>query len=246
MMKVTLILFMLPLLCFSKAPSWGNDPTNFPEITYEIQEAIGFYPEKVINVIADSNMLGLRSVYYKYLKKGIDFEGNVLLKFTIAENGEISNIGILSSTTGNTEFDDAIKNNIASWKWETIKSGNSVSVTLFLKFAIIHSNSKCLILSSSRSINNIFQNIINTRLRLHNIYVAFHKLKPDFSGRIVLKYTIAESGKITKVDVMASTTEYHEFDEAVKNEVAIWKWLSEKNKSYNGSTTIMSEFNFEN
>jgi TonB family protein len=246
MMKVTLILFMLPLLCFSKAASWGNDPTNFPEITYEIQEAIGSYSEKRIKVVADSNMLGLRSIYYKYLKKGMDFEGNVLLKFTIAENGKISNIGILSSTTGNTEFDENIKNKIASWKWETMKSGNALSVSILFKFAIIHSNSKCLILSSSRSINNIFQNITNTRLRLHNIYVAFHKLKPDFRGRIVLKYTIAESGEITKVDIMASTTEYHEFDEAVKNEVATWKWRSEKNKSYNGSTTIISEFNFEN
>ena len=237
-------LLMLPLLCFSKAPSWANDPTVFPDVTTEIQESTDSYSEKRIKTAVDSNILGLRSIYYKYLDRGLRFEGDVLLKFTITENGKVSNIDILSSTTGKSEFDEAIKNKVSDWKLETVRINKVTSVTLLFKFAIIHSNSKCLILISSRPINNIVRNIVNTRIKLHNIYVAFYKLKSGFSGKVILKYTVAEDGKIIKIDIMASTTEYPEFDEAVKNNVATWKWIPEKNESYSGNTTIMSEFIF--
>jgi len=217
---------------------------RFPEVTTEIQEATGSYSKKEINTIADNGMLSLRNIYYKYLEQKLDFEGDVLFKFTIAGNGEVSNIDILSSTTGNAEFDEAIKNKIATWKWKTTRSGKTTLVTLLFKFTMIGSYSKCLILNGPRLVNNINWNMSMVHAKMWNVYVDFHKLKPDFSGKIILKYTVAESGEITKVDIMASTTEYPKFDEAAKNEFADWKWLTERNKSYSGTTTIMSEFYF--
>jgi len=261
MMKVVLILLMLWSISFSER-GFAEEPLDglaadslsrkvikkkplnvrFPEVTAEIQEATGSYSKKEINTIADNGMLSLRNIYYKYLEKKLDFEGDVLFKFTIAGNGEVSNIDILSSTTGNAEFDEAIKNKMATWKWKTTRSGKATLVTLLFKFTIIGSyNYAGVILGGTHRYNIVMWNMNMLFPRLHNIYVAFHKLKPDFSGKIVLKYTVAESGEITKVDITVSTTEYPEFDEAIKNELAAWKWKT-KNESYSG--TIMSEFKF--
>jgi TonB family protein len=254
--RAVLILLMLWSLCFSEAPSYNHSPTKFPEITFKVQEVIGSYSEKKIEDIVNSNMLSLRSVYYKYIDKGQDIEGDILLKFTIAANGKASNIDILSSTTGNTEFDEAIKNKAATWKWETTKGDKPTSATLLFKFVILHSSSKDFILSSPyppekvQWIMNIGFNMNSHILvSLRNVYVAFYKLKQDLSGKIILKYTISDSGEIIKVDIVASTTEWPPFDEAIKNKFASskkWKLKENEKENYKSdNTTLMTEFIFK-
>jgi TonB family protein len=66
------------------------------------------------------------------------------------------------------------------------------------------------------------------------------KLKPGFSGKVTLKFSIATSGDIISIQVVGSTTDYPEFDEAIKNAVAKWKWEAIKS----GSTTPTIPFNF--
>jgi len=200
-------------------------------------------------------MLGLRSVYYKYIDKGQDIEGDILLKFTIAANGKASNIDILSSTIGNAEFDEAIKNKAAAWKWETIRGDKPTSATLLFKFAILHSKSKDFLLSSPyppervQWIMNIGFNMNSHILvSLRNVYVAFNKSKPGLKGKIILKYTISDSGEVIKVDIVASTTEWPPFDEAIKNKLASGKkWMvkDEKENYKSGNTTLMTEFIFK-
>ncbi|MDR2595408.1 MAG: TonB family protein [Fibromonadaceae bacterium] len=253
--RAVLILLMLWSLCFSEAPGLNHSPTNFPEITFKIQEVIGSYSEKKIEAIVDSNMLGLRSVYYKYIDRGQDIEGDILLKFTITANGKASNIDILSSTTGNAEFDEAIKNKAAIWKWETTRGDKPTSVTLLFRFVILHSSSLYFILSSPYPpekvhwiMNTGFN--MNTRILayLWNVYVAFHKSKPDLKGKIILKYTISDSGEVIKVDIVASTTEWPPFDEAIKNKFASskkWKLKDEKENYKSGNTTFMREFTYK-
>jgi len=73
----------------------------------------------------------LRNIYNKYLELKPDFSGKVILKFTIAPSGKIVSISIVSSTTGYAEFDNAIKDMVATWKWKVIKSGNTTAVAPF-------------------------------------------------------------------------------------------------------------------
>ena len=77
---------------------------------------------------------GLRHIYNKHLKKNPGFEGKVTIKFTIAPGGEIISIAVVSSTTGYGAFDEDIKNMIASWTFNKIKSGNT-TVTLPFTFS---------------------------------------------------------------------------------------------------------------
>jgi len=69
---------------------------------------------------------------------------------------------------------------------------------------------------------------------------AHLKLKPSFSGKVTLKFTIAPSGDIVSISIVSSTTGYAEFDNAIKNMVATWKWKSIPS----GNTTPTVPFNF--
>jgi len=78
-----------------------------------------------IMAVVNSNMPDLRNLYDKYLKLKPGFSGKVTLKFTIAPSGNIVSISIASSTTGYVKFDNDVKNMVATWKWKSIKNGNT-------------------------------------------------------------------------------------------------------------------------
>jgi TonB family protein len=84
-----------------------------------------------IMAVVNSRMPGLRNIYNKHLKLKPGFSGKVTLKFTIAPGGDIISISIVSSTTGYSEFDNAVKNMVATWKWKVIKSGNTTPTIPF-------------------------------------------------------------------------------------------------------------------
>jgi len=84
-----------------------------------------------IMAVVNARMPGLRNIYNKYLKLKPGFSGKVTLKFTIAPGGDIVSISIVSSTTGYGEFDNAVKNMVATWKWKAIKSGNTTPTIPF-------------------------------------------------------------------------------------------------------------------
>jgi TonB family protein len=86
--------------------------------------------EDVMQVI-NANTPDLKKIYNQYLKQNPGFGGKVTIKFTIDASGKIIDIKIISSTTGNVKFDKAIKDNVATWKWKAIKSGNTTPTIPF-------------------------------------------------------------------------------------------------------------------
>jgi TonB family protein len=91
----------------------------------------GARSKQEIMQVVNARMPGLRNIYNKYLKLKPGFSGKVTLKFTIAPGGDIISIAIVSSTTGYSEFDNAVKNMVATWKWKKIKSGNTTPTIPF-------------------------------------------------------------------------------------------------------------------
>jgi len=73
----------------------------------------------------------LKKIYNEHLKQKPGFSGKVTLKFTIAASGEIIKISIVSSTTGYAKFDRAIRDRVATWKWNPIESGNTTPTIPF-------------------------------------------------------------------------------------------------------------------
>ena len=81
--------------------------------------------------VMNARMFGLRNIYNRYLKEKPGFSGKVTLKFTIAPEGDIVDISIVSSTTGYSDFDNTVKNMVSTWKWKAIKSGNTTATIPF-------------------------------------------------------------------------------------------------------------------
>ena len=73
----------------------------------------------------------LRHIFNKSLKEKPGFQGKVTLKFTIASNGEIISISIVSSTTGFVEFDREIKSAVSRWTFSKVKEGNTTVMIPF-------------------------------------------------------------------------------------------------------------------
>jgi len=82
--------------------------------------------------------------------------------------------------------------------------------------------------------------VVNQRVNdLKSIYNKYLKEKPDFTGKVALKFTIAPSGDITSINITSSTTRYPDFDNAIKDQVSKWKW-----KAKNGNTMVTVSFEF--
>jgi TonB family protein len=88
-------------------------------------------PRAEIMQIVNANMPTLGALYRRHLKEKPGFSGKVILKFTIAESGKVTNIEIVSSTTGYAKFDRAVKDNVATWEWEASESGNTTPTIPF-------------------------------------------------------------------------------------------------------------------
>jgi TonB family protein len=76
---------------------------------------------------------GLLHVYEKYLKKSHKFRGKITLKLTIAANGGVTDVSIVSSTTQNREFDAEIQQKMRSWVFHRVESGET-TVTMPFTF----------------------------------------------------------------------------------------------------------------
>ena len=68
---------------------------------------------------------GLRHLYNKFLKNKPGFQGKITLKFSIAPDGSVSSISIVSSTTGYGEFDASIKNAVSNWMFNKVDFGST-------------------------------------------------------------------------------------------------------------------------
>jgi len=107
----------------------GMVPPSMKDI--DMGSGDGSRSKQEIMAVVNARMPGLRNVYNKYLKLKPGFSGKVTLKFTIAPGGDIISISIVSSTTGYSDFDNAVKNMVATWKWKVIKSGNTTPTIPF-------------------------------------------------------------------------------------------------------------------
>jgi hypothetical protein len=84
--------------------------------------------------IVNAHKQDLRDIYNKYFELESGFDGKITLKFAIAHRGDITDISIVSSTTGYASFDNAVKWMVADWKWDSIKKCDYDIATITLNF----------------------------------------------------------------------------------------------------------------
>lgn len=92
----------------------------------------------------------------------------------------------------------------------------------------------------SRSVSDIMKVVKRRTPGLRHIYNKFLKKRPGFSGKVTLKFTISPGGEVIVNTIVSSTTDYDEFDQAVRK--AVSGWTFDKIKS--GNTTVTIPFTF--
>ena len=119
--------------------SSGAVPTEKPKytvkkLTEDDIEVSGALSTTDVIKIARQRSPGLRHIYNRFIKKHPGLEGTVTLKFTIIEDGSISDISIKSSTTGKKDFNKEVKVAVSLWKFKKVDSG-STTVTIPFTFS---------------------------------------------------------------------------------------------------------------
>jgi TonB family protein len=83
---------------------------------------------------------------------------------------------------------------------------------------------------------------------LMRIYGKYLKIKHGFNGKVTLKFTISPSDSVTDISLISSTTNYPEFDNAIKDAVVKfrhgWRDSSRRREiiSDNATSTVQLEF----
>ncbi len=90
--------------------------------------------ESIISVIRQHTP-GLRHTFEKYLKLQPGFKGKVSFHFIIAPSGSIIELTIVSSTTGNSDFDQEIRDKVKTWRFEPTKGKGNDAVNVPFNFS---------------------------------------------------------------------------------------------------------------
>ena len=95
---------------------------------------VGARSKESIMRVARAKQGGLRFAYNKYIQMDPGLSGIVNVAITITSQGDVIEASIVSSTTGNHEFDKAVLDKVKKWKWEEINEGNT-SLVIPLTFS---------------------------------------------------------------------------------------------------------------
>ncbi len=88
-----------------------------------------------IKEVVTSRRGGLDFIYKKALRSNPILKGVVILEFTIAEDGDVTGIRIVSSTVNDLSFEKQILQRIRSWKFPPYPGSGNTVVTYPIKFS---------------------------------------------------------------------------------------------------------------
>lgn len=109
------------------APLFGGFESNFEEDKDDVIRT-----REEMDAVMNQHRPELDEIYSQYLKNTKKkFEGYVALKFTIAPNGNIIDISIEATTTGELDFDQQIKKAVSTWNFGEVSGGNMTRIVTF-------------------------------------------------------------------------------------------------------------------
>jgi len=177
-------------------------------------------------------------------KNGTDDYGFSALPGGLSNTGSsFSRIGDVGGWWSSSEEND----NIAYSRGMFLVSGEGVSYIkvdkkVFYSVRCVQNPPANQLPENTRSKIDIMTVVNQNANELKTIYKNYLKNKSGFAGKVILKFTITPSGDVTTINIISSTTNYPEFDNAIKDQVSKWKWQPITD---GGNTTPTIPFNFE-
>jgi TonB family protein len=88
-----------------------------------------------ILAVIRSHAPGLRHTYNGYLKRSPGMAGKLNLSFSIAPSGDVVELAVASSTTGDAGFDAEIARQVKAWRFDPVKAVGNDHVTVPFTFS---------------------------------------------------------------------------------------------------------------
>lgn len=104
------------------------------KITNVLPEVDGKMDQAKINAIIKSKQKALQDCYERELRKNPNLSGKIVVRFTIGEDGKVSDVRIESDTMGNPDVADCILSRIRRWIFPKPDEG---TVTVSVPFVFI-------------------------------------------------------------------------------------------------------------
>jgi len=104
-----------------------NVTTQAPEVTGE-SASLKERSQSAIASVVSRESRRLKRLYEEWLKRDPSLNGRLTVKFVILPSGAVSNISVVKSTTGNTDFDGMVVRYIKRWQFPAVEGSGPVEV----------------------------------------------------------------------------------------------------------------------
>ncbi|MBN1309661.1 MAG: TonB family protein [Chitinispirillaceae bacterium] len=104
-----------------------NITTAPPEVTGE-SASLQERSQSAIQTIVSRESRRLKRLYEEWLKRDPTLGGRLTVKFIILPSGDVANVVVMKSTTGNSEFDEMVVRYIKRWRFSAIEGAGPVEV----------------------------------------------------------------------------------------------------------------------
>jgi len=108
----------------------GNIVYRPPEIVGEATNTAK-RAEDVIGRVVKQNITSISMSYEKELKKNPQLAGKITVKFTIEEDGSVSNVEIVETTMNSPDLESDIVRKIKRWTFEALSAGSGSTVVTY-------------------------------------------------------------------------------------------------------------------
>ncbi len=89
--------------------------------------------ESIMSVVR-AQTPGLRYMFTKYLRQQGGFGGKIVFRLEISPLGDVIRLDLVSSTTGNAEFDNEVRTQMKAWNFGHLPTAGKTTVTLPFTF----------------------------------------------------------------------------------------------------------------
>lgn len=219
----------------------------------------------IVKKVILSNGKTLSRIYKSFFKNDSAYR-QISFDIRLDKKGNIKDITVKSSKTGNDSFDKNIVDYLKQIRFRGVSSStfslnfnfhipepmdNSISggvlygisgnITILTKASVTLKEWNIEISDGSSFTTEEIYKAVQKRIQgLRHIYRKHLKKKTKFNGTVILNLKINANGDVENVVIKSSTTSYQEFDAEIVKAVSRWKFPKSKT---GGNVTI--PFNFQ-
>ena len=178
--------------------------------------------EKTPTGIDDAVLKQVRPVYDKYVLERPGLTGDMIVRVLVRRDGAVDSVVVSKSTMEFPEFENAVYESLMQMTYgadDTLSHGTKVRINFKPEGVSAIPQAR-----SSKDIMAVFKENVQTHSRI--IYNQYLRKRPHFAGKVTFKFSILANGDVEKVEIVGSTTDYPEFDNAVLDDLLQWKFQS--------------------